>query len=147
MLLLIIVYSLVIAFLPPLSHQGTLALHFGHALAWCIFHCFGLGLLLNAQSKNKFLVRHFLKNYHYQQNDVRGGAVMEAFANWKSLYNLSMCMTYSASFDNCRGSVKSHCSLASFIGLVWKTYSIPNDWSVGNELLRHTLGAVRWRSF
>lgn len=33
-------------------------------------------------------------------------------------------------------------SLVSFIGLAWKTYSIPTDWTVGVELLRHTLGAV-----
>lgn len=26
--------------------------------------------------------------------------------------------------------------------MVWKTYSIPHDWTVGNELLRHTLGMV-----
>jgi hypothetical protein len=32
--------------------------------------------------------------------------------------------------------------LVSFIGVVWKTYSIPTDWTVGHELLRHTLGAV-----
>ncbi len=32
--------------------------------------------------------------------------------------------------------------LASFIGLALKTYSIPINWTVGNELLRHTLGAV-----
>lgn len=28
--------------------------------------------------------------------------------------------------------------------MVWKTYAIPHDWTVGNELLRHTLGAVRY---
>ena len=33
--------------------------------------------------------------------------------------------------------------LVSCIGVVWKTYSIPQDWTVGNELLRHTLGVVR----
>jgi len=34
-------------------------------------------------------------------------------------------------------------NLVSCIGVVWKTYSIPQDWTVGNELLRHTLGVVR----
>lgn len=32
--------------------------------------------------------------------------------------------------------------VASCIGVAWKTYSIPHDWTVGNELLRHTLGLV-----
>lgn len=33
--------------------------------------------------------------------------------------------------------------LVSCLGVVAKTYLIPNDWSVGNDLLCHTLGAVR----
>ncbi|OCH92552.1 phosphatidylethanolamine N-methyltransferase [Obba rivulosa] len=124
-LVLIAAYSLVAAFLPPLSPSGVLALHFAHALTWCLFHSFGLGLLLRAQSERKFLVRHYLKHYHYPRNDNGAGAVYEAFANWKSIYNLSMCMTY-----------------VSFIGLAWKTYSIPHNWTVGNVLLRHTLGVI-----
>ncbi|EMD30910.1 hypothetical protein CERSUDRAFT_145741 [Gelatoporia subvermispora B] len=124
-LALIVAYSLVVAFAPPLSTSGVLALHFAHALTWCLFHSFGLGLLLRAQSERKYLVRHYLKHYHYPRNDHGTGAVYEAFANWKSIYNLSMCMTY-----------------VSFIGLAWKTYSIPQDWTVGNVLLRHTLGVI-----
>ncbi|KAI0750354.1 phosphatidylethanolamine N-methyltransferase [Irpex lacteus] len=124
-LVLVLVYVLLASFLPIMSHGTTLSLHFAHALTWCLFHSFGLGLLLQAQSERKFLVRHFLKHYHYPRNDNGKGAVIEAFANWKSIYNMSMCMTY-----------------ASFIGLAWKTYSIPNNWTVGNELLRHTLGAL-----
>ncbi|KAI0062970.1 hypothetical protein BV25DRAFT_1907416 [Artomyces pyxidatus] len=125
MLLLVMFYPLVSVFLPRLSPRGTLTLHFMHALSWGLFHCFGLGFILQAQSEKKFLVRHYLKHYHYPQRDGGKGAVQEAFANWKAIYNLSMCMTFT-----------------SFVGLVWKTYSIPNDWTVGNELLRHTLGAV-----
>ncbi|OBZ74367.1 Phosphatidylethanolamine N-methyltransferase [Grifola frondosa] len=124
-LILAMFYPLVVSFLPPLSHRGILALHFTHALAWCLFHSFGLGLLLRAQSESKFLVRHFLKHYHYPRNDNGKGALQDAFLNWKSLYNLSMCMTYT-----------------SFIGLAWKTYSVPHEWTVGNELLRHTLGVI-----
>ncbi|KAJ7607468.1 phosphatidylethanolamine N-methyltransferase [Roridomyces roridus] len=125
-LLLIITYSVVLALLPQrLSPSGTLTLHFLHALAWCAFHCFGLGVLLRAQSESKFLVMHFMKNYHYPANDGGRGAAMEAWANWKAIYNLSMCMSY-----------------VSFIGLVWKTYSIPGDWTVGHELLRHTMGLL-----
>ncbi|KAJ7852958.1 phosphatidylethanolamine N-methyltransferase [Mycena leptocephala] len=123
-LVLVLTYSLVISFLPRVSDGTALGLHFAHALAWCLFHCFGLGLLLRAQGQNKFLVRHFMKNYHYPANDG-GGAIVEAFANWKAIYNLSLVMSY-----------------VSFIGVVWKTYSIPNDWTVGHELLRHTMGAL-----
>jgi phosphatidylethanolamine N-methyltransferase len=32
--------------------------------------------------------------------------------------------------------------IVSFIGLAWKMYLIPSNWTVGTELLRHTLGAV-----
>jgi phosphatidylethanolamine N-methyltransferase len=94
MLILVICYSLVVSLLPRLSQQATVLLHFGHALSWCIFHCFGLGLLLRAQSQNKYLVRHYMKHYHYSQTDGGTGAVQEAFTNWKSIYNLSLCMTY-----------------------------------------------------
>ena len=94
MLILILFYTVIFAFLPPLTHRGLLSLHFIHALGWIVFHTFGLGLLLRAQSQKKFLVRHFLKHYYYPQNDGGSGAIQEAFANWKSLYNLSMCMTY-----------------------------------------------------
>jgi phosphatidylethanolamine N-methyltransferase len=96
MLVLIIFYGLALSFLPTLSVKGTLGLHFVHALVWCIIHYFGLGLLLRAQSESKFLVRHYLKNYHYDyaQNDRGQNAIIEAFANWKTIYNLSMCMTY-----------------------------------------------------
>ncbi|ETW80028.1 hypothetical protein HETIRDRAFT_477618 [Heterobasidion irregulare TC 32-1] len=125
MLLLAMFYPLASIFIPSLSHRATLGLHFTHALFWCLFHCFGLGLVLQGQSEKKSLVRHFMKHYHYPQRDGGKGAIQEAFTNWKVIYNLSMCMTY-----------------ISFFGLVWKTYSIPNDWTVGNELLRHTMGAI-----
>jgi phosphatidylethanolamine N-methyltransferase len=144
-LVLVLTYSLVISFLPRVSDGTALGLHFAHALAWCLFHCFGLGLLLRAQGQNKFLVRHFMKNYHYPANDG-GGAIVEAFANWKAIYNLSLVMSYGLSFfprprpfENPELIGK----VVSFIGVVWKTYSIPNDWTVGHELLRHTMGAVR----
>jgi hypothetical protein len=32
---------------------------------------------------------------------------------------------------------------ASFCGLAWKCYNIPIDWTVGTQLVRHTLGLVR----
>ncbi|KAG7443218.1 uncharacterized protein BT62DRAFT_935178 [Guyanagaster necrorhizus] len=125
MLLLIVIYSSGFALIPPLSTRVTIALHFIHALSWCLFHYFGLGLLLRAQSERKYLVRHYMKNYHYPHHDGGSGPILEAFSNWKAVYNMSQCMTY-----------------VSLIGLVWKTYSLPTDWMVGNELLRHTLGAL-----
>ncbi|TFK36055.1 phosphatidylethanolamine N-methyltransferase [Crucibulum laeve] len=125
MLVLIVFYGLGFAFLPTFSTQGQLTLHFIHALAWCLIHYIGLGLLLRAQSESKFLVRHYVKNYHYSHNEIGSGAIVEAFANWKVIYNLSMTMTY-----------------VSCIGVVWKTYLIPNDWMIGNELLRHTVGVI-----
>ncbi|KAI0369352.1 phosphatidylethanolamine N-methyltransferase [Pilatotrama ljubarskyi] len=122
---LLMTYTLALVFVPSLSSSGALALHFAHALLWNLFHSFGLGLLLRAQSQSKFLVRHYLKHYHYPQNDRGQGAIQEAFQNWKVIYNLSMTMTY-----------------ASFVGLAVKTYSVPQQWTVGNELLRHTLGVI-----
>ncbi|KAI0830308.1 phosphatidylethanolamine N-methyltransferase [Trametes gibbosa] len=124
-LVLVIVYAFALTFTPSLSPSSAFALHFVHALAWCLFHSVGLGLLLRAQSQSKFLVRHYLKHYHYPQGDRGQGAVQEAFQNWKTIYNMSTAMTY-----------------ASFIGLVWRTYSVPQQWTAGNELLRHTLGIL-----
>lgn len=69
-----------------------------HAFLWRIYHTFVLGWILKAQSDSKFLVRHFLKHYHYSSSNLESGrgAVQEAFSNFKGLYNLAMCMTYSA---------------------------------------------------
>ncbi|KAI3614456.1 phosphatidylethanolamine n-methyltransferase [Moniliophthora roreri] len=125
MLVLIIFYSLSFSLLPQLSDNILLAIHFTHAFAWTLFHCFGLGLLLRAQSESRFLVKHFISNYYYPPNDGGKGAVLEAFNNWKAIYNMSLCMTN-----------------VSFIGVVWRTYSIPREWTVGHELLRHTLGII-----
>lgn len=105
MFALLIVYSVLFALLPfsRMSHSMVLALHSTHAFIWCIFHCFGLGSVLKAQSERKFLVKHFLRNYHYDNvhsNGARGrgrtDAIAEAFSNWKAVYNLSMCMTNGA---------------------------------------------------
>ena len=100
--MLLISYVLVFTLLPrELSNKAVLAFHFIHALAWCLFHSFGLGVLLQGQSKNKMLVRHFLKHYPYPQRPGFGkssslakAAATEAFENWKRLYNLSLCMSY-----------------------------------------------------
>lgn len=93
MLLLAMAYALLTSVLPMHLLTST-ELHFGHALAWTVFHTLCLGLVLQAQSARKFLVRHFLKHYHYPSRDLKRGAVREAFASWKVVYNLSMCMSY-----------------------------------------------------
>jgi phosphatidylethanolamine N-methyltransferase len=123
MLVLLLTYTVVPMLLPSLSGRPLLIAYFLHALAWRLFHSFGLGTILSKQSENKWFVRHFVKHFHYPQGEQ--GAVEEAFNNWKVLYNVSLCMTY-----------------ASFTGLAWKTYHIPTDWTVGGQALRHVLGIV-----
>ena len=61
---------------------------FVNALAWRFIHTFVLGGILKAQSEKKWMVRHFLKHYHYE--DLGYTAVDEAFNNWKSIYNMSV---------------------------------------------------------
>ncbi|OCF30914.1 phosphatidylethanolamine N-methyltransferase [Kwoniella heveanensis BCC8398] len=134
-LTLLITYALS-TLIPPLSPRFALAGHFLHALLWRLFHSYGLGLLLRAQSKSKWLVRHYLKHYHYPgdgtfdeddegeaKESVVKRATEEAFGNWQVVYNVSLVMTY-----------------VSFIGLAWKTYHLPMDWTVSGTILRHFLG-------
>jgi len=140
MLTVIVLYALVAIFVPSSSSSRViLALHFTHALTWCLFHYVGLGLLLRAQSKSKFLVRHYVKNYHYPEDSK--GAIVEAFSNWKVIYNMSICMTHGTTHYGL-DVVPFLITTVSCLAVVAKTYSIPNDWSVGNDLLCHTLGAV-----
>jgi hypothetical protein len=132
-----------------------------HALSWRIFHSYGLGLLLRAQSQSKWAVRHFLKHYHYpnegrhlstsgnvddEKEEVVQAATEEAFSNWKVIYNISLVMTYGEC--RIRAWYASHdrslplLPAVSFICLGWKTYNIPHDWTVSGQLLRHILGCV-----
>ncbi|KAG8733144.1 phosphatidylethanolamine N-methyltransferase [Ceratobasidium sp. 414] len=110
--------------LAPSVLPHNTATYFLHSLAWRIFHSFVLGGILKAQSEGKWLVRHFIQRYHYEHGR-EDGAVEEAFASWKELYTMSLCGTY-----------------ASFVVLAWKTYTIPVDWTVGDQLLRHTFGVL-----
>ncbi|OXH00442.1 phosphatidylethanolamine N-methyltransferase, partial [Cryptococcus neoformans A5-35-17] len=143
-LVLLVTYS-VVTLIPPLSPGLALTAHFVHALFWRLFHSLGLGLLLLAQSKDKWMVRHYLKHYHYpsdvrldewEDEELEPGekagkgkegvvrrATEEAFGNWQVVYNISLVMTY-----------------VSFAGLAWKTYHLPSDWTVSGTLLRHILG-------
>lgn len=148
-----------------------LTLYYLHALFWRLFHSFGLGLLLRAQSKSRWLVRHFLKHYHYAsgysgaaqtgrrtpgerrvslavrygmdttEDDVQA-ATKDAFDNWKVIYNTSLVMTYGTTKSFTMMSPADTDLAVSFGCLAWKIYSIPNDWTVGGQLLRHTLGFV-----
>lgn len=109
---MVILYSIVT---PMFSSRGvTIAVV--QAFIWRLIHSLGTGGLLAAQSNNKYITRHFIK---------WGGGVQEAFQNWKSIYNLSLCMTYVTFFVAC-----------------WKTYTLPDNWTYGMTLLRHTLGLM-----
>ncbi|KAF9032507.1 phosphatidylethanolamine N-methyltransferase [Hymenopellis radicata] len=119
LIVLVVLYSLMLTLL-----VRSAPFHFFHALVWCLFHNVGLGLLLQAQSESKYLVRHYMKHYHYPSTEEKG-AVLEAFASWKVLYNGSSLMTY-----------------VSLLGLVYRTYQVPTQWLVGDALLRHVLGAL-----
>ncbi|ORY86007.1 phospholipid methyltransferase-domain-containing protein [Leucosporidium creatinivorum] len=115
-------YSIFTLLLPSFGPRMQVTLAFINALAWRVFHSFGLGWALKKQSEKKWVVRHFLKHYHYE---AEGEAVQDAFGNWKATYNLSLFMSY-----------------ASFCALAWKCYNIPVDWTVGTILVRHTLGLL-----
>ncbi|CAO3596175.1 unnamed protein product [Absidia cylindrospora] len=110
--IVVMVYSVVLPLLLPGKTGMTVAIW--QAFIWRIIYSGGLGTLLSAQSKNKFFTRHFVK---------WGGNQMDAFQNWKSIFNLSLSMTYITFFMAC-----------------WKAYSLPDDWTYGTTLLRHTLG-------
>ncbi|SPO24524.1 related to CHO2 - phosphatidylethanolamine N-methyltransferase [Ustilago trichophora] len=115
-------YALFPLILPSLGRHPRLTLLFINALVWRTFHSFGLGMALSRQSESKWIVRHFLKHYHFTQPQ---DAVFEAFSHWKVIYNTSLVMTY-----------------ISFGALAWNCYTPIGhpDWTVGPELLRHTLG-------
>jgi len=104
-LVILLMYSIT-TLVPALPNNLALSAHFAHALAWRLFHSYGLGMLLRAQSKGKWLVRHYLKHYHYPGEAVPGEehgseresvvkrATEEAFGNWQVGYNISLVMTY-----------------------------------------------------
>lgn len=89
-------------------------------VGWRIFHSFGLGLALRAQSNDRWLERHFVRDYAY---DKEGDATVDCFENFKSTYNLSLCMTY-----------------LSFISLAARLYSLPG--SDPFSATRQALGVV-----
>ena len=84
------------------------------AVVWRLLHSVGLGLVLVAQSSDKLWTKHFIKH---------GSTPWEAWSQWKSIYNTSLCLTYVTFFLACL-----------------QNYHLPQDWTYGTVLLRHTLG-------
>ncbi|CAO3653496.1 unnamed protein product [Mucor hiemalis] len=109
---MIMIYAIITPLLVP-GKTGTF-IAIAQAFFWRAVYSLGAGAILRSQSNNKFFTRHFIK---------WGGGVQEAFQNWKSIYNLTLCMTYVTFFIAC-----------------WKTYTLPDNWAYGTTLLRHILG-------
>ena len=100
----------------PADNTFAICFYILHTLFWRFVHTFGLGSILHYQSTTKFWTKHFIKH---------GDSPREAFHHWKVLYNLTLSMTY-----------------VSFLICAVRLYSIPEDWTYGSILLRHTLGVV-----
>ncbi|KAE9396219.1 hypothetical protein BT96DRAFT_1021488 [Gymnopus androsaceus JB14] len=84
LLAVLITYATFFTLLPSSiadSESALIAIHFTHALLWCLIHVFGIGLLLKAQIRDP-------------GEESGTGAVIEAFTNFKAIYNASLCMTY-----------------------------------------------------
>lgn len=82
---LVLVYAIVPTFLPSLSKTATILLLFVHALAWRAFHSFALGLALKKQSERRWIVRHFIKHYHYERDgDVSSCASCCRLSTWSA---------------------------------------------------------------
>ena len=123
LLVVAFVYATVPLVLYNVGPRTALVLLCGNALGWRVYHTFGLGAALAAQSRNAWIVRHFLKFYPFA--DARD-AVYEAFAQWKAIYNTSLVMVY-----------------ASFAMLAYRCYTpVTEAWPAGTALLRHVLGVL-----
>jgi hypothetical protein len=64
---------------------------------------------------------------------------LEDYLQYEHVHDLRYCST---TFMNSILCLITSIIVVSCLGVVAKTYLIPNDWSVGNDLLCHTLGAV-----
>lgn len=103
-LALAVFYTVCAMALPAdMSGGSHLILVAANAVAWRLFHSFGLGMALKWQSERKWIVRHFLKRYYYDLGSSGSAnataGVEEAFRNWKATYNLSLLMTYRAQVE------------------------------------------------
>ncbi|ORY07709.1 hypothetical protein K493DRAFT_201788 [Basidiobolus meristosporus CBS 931.73] len=116
-IVLIILYGGV--FVPLLANGGERVFTWFlvvQCFAWRLIHNYVLGAVLHFQSTSKFWTKHFIKY---------GGTNRDAFESWKSIYNLSLSMTY-----------------VSFLAVAIKMYNLPVDWTYGAVLLRHTFGLL-----
>ncbi|KAK9767125.1 phosphatidylethanolamine N-methyltransferase [Basidiobolus ranarum] len=116
-IVLIILYGGVI--IPLLANGGEHIFTWflvGQCLVWRLIHSYVLGAVLYFQSNAKFWTKHFIKY---------GGTNKDAFENWKSIYNLSLSMTF-----------------VSFLAVALRMYNLPADWTYGAVLLRHTFGLL-----
>ncbi|WFD30344.1 phosphatidylethanolamine N-methyltransferase [Malassezia sp. CBS 17886] len=122
LLITALAYALVPLLLCRAGAWTGLALVCVNALFWRVFHSFGLGIALRKQSQSQWIVRHFIKHYHFA---CTRDAVYNAFGSWKVIYNTSLVMTY-----------------LSFITLAaWNYAPVGAGWG-GTGLLRHVLGVL-----
>lgn len=117
-------YSICFICLPLSTGRQRLVFASVNAVFWRLFHSAGLGMVLYKQSTEKWLVRHFLKHYFYEQKESFG-PVQDAFRNWAGLYNFSLGMTY-----------------VSFVCLAWNCYALPSGWTFASVAMRHTFGLL-----
>lgn len=80
---LVAFYSLLLVALPRTTFWYAFTLF--NAFFWRSFHSFGLGYVLSQQSKNKYLIRLFLKY---------GRTTSEAYEQWQVVYNFATILSY-----------------------------------------------------
>jgi hypothetical protein len=85
-------------------------------IIWRLIHSGIVGLVLWGEGRRKSWTRHFIKY---------GGAPIEAFDNWKALYNSTLLMNYTM-----------------YIITAVYLYRQPVQWMEEGILLRHTLGVM-----
>ncbi|ORY61095.1 hypothetical protein LY90DRAFT_408197 [Neocallimastix californiae] len=81
---------------------------------WRLASSLGVGLILYFQSNYNSWNKHYIKN---------GQSIREAFQQWKNIYNFLTCITF-----------------VSFIAYAIRNYTLPDQWTYGTVLLRHTVG-------
>ncbi|ORX79678.1 hypothetical protein BCR32DRAFT_269319 [Anaeromyces robustus] len=81
---------------------------------WRLSSSLGVGIILYFQSNFNSWNKHYIKN---------GQSIREAFQQWKNIYNFLTCITF-----------------VSFIAYAIRNYTLPDQWTYGTVLLRHTVG-------
>lgn len=119
LLVLCLIYALSPLVLTRCGPRALLLFATIHAVAWRLFHSFGLGFALRWQSEERWIVHHFLKHYHFADGQA---AVTESFSHWKTIYNTSLIMTY-----------------VSFALLAIRSYT---SWTDNIYRLRYVLGVL-----